>query len=400
MDMRLTKVLCGALIGLCACSGSEDFEQGEGTLRVRLQVDPQVTIALKSTDVASYSLEVLQEGTVVKKVSPIGDNVEPISLKSGKYTVRAYSQDFTVPAFDTPVYEGSTSVTIVTGSEATAVITCTQSNAGVQIGFTEAFQTNHESYFVTVSQIAGALTFTAEDVAAGRIGYFLPGNAVITVAADGVEYEQEIDLEACKLYNVQIDDAPPVVSGDLNVNISVDVDVPKEDVSVIFPSGVVDYLETMGDVVVSSQIVAGGYTGWINKNVVYEGSNVYIAAESNFSDSYAGASGGNYLLLRQTGAWFSVTGINTSTAASDMVLAFGCRAESSCDLNTNLTVSVSQDGLSFTPLLADDQQQINTKWKSVSYVEGIPRAKSLVIRIESKTSVRCMIDDLSLKTLQ
>ena len=131
MDMRLTKVLCGALIGLCACSGSEDFEQGEGTLRVRLQVDPQVTIALKSTDVASYSLEVLQEGTVVKKVSPIGDNVEPISLKSGKYTVRAYSQDFTVPAFDTPVYEGSTSVTIVTGSEATAVITCTQSNAGV-----------------------------------------------------------------------------------------------------------------------------------------------------------------------------------------------------------------------------------------------------------------------------
>ena len=58
--MRLTKVLCGALIGLCACSGSEDFEQGEGTLRVRLQVDPQVTIALKSTDVASYSLEVLQ----------------------------------------------------------------------------------------------------------------------------------------------------------------------------------------------------------------------------------------------------------------------------------------------------------------------------------------------------
>lgn len=399
MDMRLTKVLCGALIGLCACSGSEDFEQGEGTLRVRLQVDPQVTIALKSADVASYSLEVLQEGTVVKKVSPIGDNVEPISLKSGKYTVRAYSQDFTVPAFDTPVYEGSTSVTIVTGSEATAVITCTQSNAGVQIGFTEAFQTNHESYFVTVSQIEGALTFTAEDVAAGRIGYFLPGNAVITVAADGVEYEQEIDLEACKLYNVQIDDAPPVVSGDLNVNISVDVDVPKEDVSVIFPSGVVDYLETMGDVVVSSQIVAGGYTGWINKNVVYDGSNVYIAAESNFSDSYAGASGGNYLLLRQTGAWFSVTGINTSTAASDMVLAFGCRAESSCDLNTNLTVSVSQDGLSFTPLLADDQQ-INTKWKSVSYVEGIPRTKSLMIRIESKTSVRCMIDDLSLKTLQ
>ena len=396
--MRIKNILYAALIGLCGCSSTEVIEKGEGTLRVKLQLDPQVVIAVKSADVATFSLEISQDGQVVKKVSPVGAEVEPISLTSGSYSVRAYSQDFTVPAFDTPVYEGSTSATIASGNETAVAITCKQSNAGIQIEFTDTFLTNHTNYFVTVSQIAGALTFSSEDVIAGRVGYFLPGTATITVTADGVEYEQEIDLESCRLYNVTIDDAAPVVSGDLNVGITVDTDVVTEDVAVVFPSGVVDYSETMGGIAVSSQVVVAGYTGWANKKVTYDGIDVYVAAESNFSDTYSGASGGNYLLLRQSGAWFSVSGINTSAAASDMVLSFGCRAESSCDLNTSLVVSVSQDGVDFTQITAEEQQ-INARWKAISYTENIPRAENLTIRIESKTSVRCMIDDLSLKTL-
>lgn len=396
--MRIKNILYAALIGLCGCSSTEVIEKGEGTLRVKLQLDPQVVIAVKSADVATFSLEISQDGQVVKKVSPVGAEVEPISLTSGSYSVRAYSQDFTVPAFDTPVYEGSTSATITSGNETAVAITCKQSNAGIQIEFTDTFLTNHTNYFVTVSQIAGALTFSSEDVIAGRVGYFLPGTATITVTADGVEYEQEIDLESCRLYNVTIDDAAPVVSGDLNVDITVDTNVVTEDVAVVFPSGVVDYSETMGGIAVSSQVVVAGYTGWANKKVTYDGLNVYVAAESNFSDTYSGASGGNYLLLRQSGAWFSVSGINTSAAASDMVLSFGCRAESSCDLNTSLVVSVSQDGVDFTQITAEEQQ-INARWKAISYTENIPRAENLTIRIESKTSARCMIDDLSLKTL-
>ncbi len=396
--MRIKNILYAALIGLCGCSSTEVIEEGEGTLRVKLQLDPQVVIAVKSADVATFSLEISQDGQVVKKVSPVGAEVEPISLTSGSYSVRAYSQDFTVPAFDTPVYEGSTSATIASGNETAVAITCKQSNAGIQIEFTDTFLTNHTTYFVTVSQIAGALTFSSEDVIAGRVGYFLPGTATITVTADGVEYEQEIDLESCRLYNVTIDDAAPVVSGDLNVDITVDTNVVTEDVAVVFPSGVVDYSETMGGIAVSSQVVVAGYTGWANKKVTYDGLNVYVAAESNFSDTYSGASGGNYLLLRQSGAWFSVSGINTSAAASDMVLSFGCRAESSCDLNTSLVVSVSQDGVDFTQITAEEQK-INARWKAISYTENISRAENLTIRIESKTSVRCMIDDLSLKTL-
>ncbi|HJB84183.1 MAG TPA: DUF4493 domain-containing protein [Candidatus Alistipes merdigallinarum] len=397
--MIVKNIVCGVLmVVLCACSDVEHLEIGEGTLRVHVQVDPQVFIAVKSTDIASYSLEVSQEGTVVKKVSPIGDNMDPISLKAGSYVVRAYSQDFTAPAFDTPVYEGSVPVTIATGNETAVAITCAQSNAGVQIQFTDTFLANHESYFVTVSQIEGTLTFTVDDVVSGRIGYFLPGEAVITVTADGVEYEEEVELEACRVYNVSVDDAPPVVSGDLKADITIDTDVLTEEVAVIFPSGVVDYSETMGGIMVSSQTVVAGYTGWANKQVVYSGLNSYIAAESNFSDTYSGASGGNYLLFRQAESWFSVSGINTSTAATDMILTFGCCAESVCDLNTSLMVSVSQNGTDFTQLLTTDQQ-INSRWKSVSFSEGIPRAENLTIRIENRTSIRCMIDDLSLKTL-
>lgn len=397
--MELKKVLCGTLVALYACSSIENSEVDEGTLRVRLQVDSHVVIAVKSTDVSSYSLEVSQQdGTVVKMISPIGDHEGPISLGAGSYTVRAYSQDFVVPEFDMPVYGGSALVDIMPGRETPVSITCKQTNAGVQIDFTEAFQQNHENYFVTVSQIEGDLTYTADDVAWGRIGYFMPGEAVITVTADGVEYEQKIDLEACKIYDVEIDDALSVIPGDLNVDITVDMNVQREDVSVEFPSGVVDYNETMGESMVSSQTVVSGYTDWSNKRVIYDGLDAYVAAESNFSDNYSGASGGNYILLRQMGSWFSVSGINTSAAASDLELSFGCRAESVCDLNTSLMVSVSQNGTDFTQLLTTDQQ-INSRWKSVSFSEGIPRAENLTIRIENRTSIRCMIDDLSLKTL-
>lgn len=65
--MRIKNILYAALIGLCGCSSTEVIEKGEGTLRVKLQLDPQVVIAVKSADVATFSLEISQDGQVVKK---------------------------------------------------------------------------------------------------------------------------------------------------------------------------------------------------------------------------------------------------------------------------------------------------------------------------------------------
>ena len=74
-----------------------------------------------------------------------------------------------------------------------------------------------------------------------------------------MEYEQELTLDAQTVYNVSVDDAPQSVSGNLKLDITVSTDVSEQDVAVVFPSGVVDYTETMGGVPVSVEQNVSGY---------------------------------------------------------------------------------------------------------------------------------------------
>ena len=72
------------------------------------------------------------------------------------------------------------------------------------------------------------------------------------MTAGEAQYEQELTLEARKLYLIEIDDTPEPTSGRLSVSITVSTDVTEEQVQILFPSGRIDYLETMGAATVST----------------------------------------------------------------------------------------------------------------------------------------------------
>lgn len=392
------------LMGLESCAKrSETLVSGKGFLCVELDVNPSVVIYSKADeiDVSTFSLEIAQRetGLVIKTISPIGNSQGPIELASGSYTVKAYSKKFLVPAFDMPVYGGATPALIAVGNETHIGVQCTQTNAGVRISYTDAFKANHTTYTTTVRQTQGALTFTSTDAAAGRIGYFLTDRVTILVTADGQVYEQEIVLEPQKLYNIKVDDAPQPVAGELNFQVTVSTQVIEEDVEVVFPSGVVDYTEMVGSLPVASAVSVNSYTQWSNKKVTYAGQSVTVLAE-NPSD-YIGASGGNYLIFNSAGSsFFTISGLNTASAARDMILSFG-----SCCLVQNyaidkLSVSVSADGgTTFTPLsIAEDARPLNKRWARISITEGIPKVKNLFIRFDC-SATGYMVDDISLKTL-
>ena len=151
-------------MGWGSCAKNDPGNVGNGSLVVRLDVDPTVRVvtasATKSADAATFTLEILQNETVIKKLSPIGVDPGPIELPSGVYTVRTYSQSFTAPAFDTPVYGGSAGVSIAVDNETPVSIGCKQTNAGVRVSYSEAFRANHSTRSTTIRQIQGALTFT------------------------------------------------------------------------------------------------------------------------------------------------------------------------------------------------------------------------------------------------
>ena len=131
-------------MGWGSCAKNDPGNVGNGSLVVRLDVDPTVRVvtasATKSADAATFTLEILQNETVIKKLSPIGVDPGPIELPSGVYTVRTYSQSFTAPAFDTPVYGGSAGVSIAVDNETPVSIGCKQTNAGVRVSYSEAFR--------------------------------------------------------------------------------------------------------------------------------------------------------------------------------------------------------------------------------------------------------------------
>ncbi|MDD3107864.1 MAG: DUF4493 domain-containing protein [Alistipes sp.] len=393
-----------AMLCLVSCAKqNDDATLGSGFLRLNLECNPSVRINTesKSSDASTFTVDILRQDNqlLVQRVSPVGATPDPIELSAGSYIVQAYSETFSAPAFDTPVYGGTTPATIATEQETGVRIACVQTNAAVQIQYSDAFLSNHTDYTVTIRQVQGSLLFTAADIAAGRIGYFFPDEATILVQADGVEYEQNLTLESTKQYNIAIDDAPTPVSGSLSFEITVSTTLGQESVSILLPTGVVDYGENIGSLAVSTATLVSSYTKWSNKKVTYTGGGASIAAtDENCSKDYTGASGGNYLWLKTSSSYCVISGLNTATAATALTLSFGCRSLSANFDAAKLTVSVSTDGVTFTPLTASTPHAANQKWGVITFTEGIPKSKTLTLRIDC-SGTNYLIDDLSLKTI-
>lgn len=394
--MKNTGILFLLLATATGCSKYAS-DIGRGYLHINLNVNPFVTITTtKGSDPATFTLDIYRDAALVKTISPAGASVEPVELAAGGYTAKAYSETFTAPAFDTPVYGGESAATVTAGERTSVSIACSQTNAGVRISYTDAFRANHSTYSASVRQIQGELAFTGSD--AERTGYFLADEATVTVTADEVGFEYPLTLEPRKIYHVTVDDAPKPTTGELSVRITVSTDVTEEQVSVVFPSGQVGYYEDIGAAAVGSNTLVSAFKGWSDKTVSYSGSGFSVSASSP-SDTYAGASGGNCLTATGAGASFTVSGLNTAMAATPLTLSFGsCITTKNYDTG-DLTVSASIDnGLTFSPLpMPDNAHPANRKWALVTIGEGIPKARALTLRFECKAS-GYMIDDISLKT--
>jgi len=393
--MKHTGIYLLSLILAAGCS-SVASDEPDGYLRIELNVDSEVgEISSKGSDPASFTLEILRDGRVVKTVSPVGSALAPIPLEAGAYTLSAYSEPFAAPAFDRPVYGGSASATVSSGAETHASVACAQTNAGVRIDYTDNFKANRTGYSTTVRQIQGALAFTGAD--AGRTGYFFADDATFVVTADDLNYEYVMRLEAQKIYHVTIDDAYRPTGG-LAVSITVTTETTEEAVGIVIPSGEVDYNEAVGTVPVAVNTLAGNYDGWSVPEATYSGSGVWVSTLSP-SDTYAGASGGNHLLFKNAGAWLSIAGLDTSLAPAGLTLSFGCcTPDQNFDVQ-KLGIGVSRDGgTTFEPLVIPaDARASNKKWGRIEIAEGIPKVENLVIRFESQAA-ECLLDDIVLKT--
>ena len=190
-----------AVLSALSCTRKETgwlLSRGEGLLTLEFGFDPSLTVSTRAGEDdgdMTFKVEVIdfQSGVIVKTVEDHHTLQDaPISLREGRYIVRASNGTDVDAAFGAPYYEGRDTVEIVEGTGTSSVITCALANVRVTVSFSDAVRDNFSKYPVTVTNElpGGSLTYAGETAASA--GYFkATGTLVWSITLtnnDGVEY--------------------------------------------------------------------------------------------------------------------------------------------------------------------------------------------------------------------
>lgn len=413
-----TPIVASLLLLFTGCSKDRNPSGGTGTLNIQLEMDDHIdlitrTATTKATpDLTTFTLEVVQGEEIVEKLPTIGSNTSPsLTLAEGDYTVKVYSQPFTAPGFDLPVYGASQDFSILAGETKAVALECVQTNAGVVINYSDEFQSQYSTYSTRITCASGSLDFSGSN--ASRTGYFPAGYVTLTITADGQEYEQEILLKGQRLYNITIKADPlPVTTGDANISISVSTAVTNEDMEITFPTtsggdpeepetGTKQTLfsENLGDTPVSSAKLVLTYSDWQNQpesGFSFSGSGKIEALSEYASSGYSNASGGNYLLL-SNGNKFNIEGLNT-TGYTSLTFTFGLYCMTGSFDPSQLTLYVAEAGSAEDGTPLSYSYQSGSDWMLCTVSSSIPTSDNLRLRLISNGSFR--IDDLTLSGIK
>lgn len=153
-------LLCALFLVTCQ-SGDDLTTKSTGYLSLKIAANNSTTT--KAADEEPYNpkqlaVQILNESGIV--VEETDDYTEwenkKFELPVGKYTVKAASNGFDglSAAWDKPYYAGSSDVTVVSGLDVTANVTCTLANVLVTVNFDTKFKEGFKSATIVVADSA------------------------------------------------------------------------------------------------------------------------------------------------------------------------------------------------------------------------------------------------------
>lgn len=206
--MKIKLLLVIGIIALWGCSKEEvKLAQKNGFVTLSAQVDARVRLKAALV-VDNYDVSITSKADAKfsygKKVSTIGAN--PIELAVGEYTIKVNSPSVALPDFSVPLYGASQDFAITAGATTNLSLVCKQTNAGVKVGYSDAFKKyctdKSLSYSTSIEQAGSSLTYATSET---RVGYFNPGNVNVTVAVGDKSFSSTLTLAAQDLVNLTID---------------------------------------------------------------------------------------------------------------------------------------------------------------------------------------------------
>lgn len=210
----------------------EDWESNVGYLRIEVGTNAYVdTKAIpENYNPQQIAVQIVDsKGEVVEST----DDWETLKgtqlrLAPGQYTVNASSNGFdgSESGFDVPYYAGSQQITVETGKEVTANITCTLANVKVTVNYDKSFQKFASATTIVSSALEGVAALDFVMGSELKPGYFPVGNLTVTVNVTNQAGEQHsqstsiADVKARKHYilNFKVADAGSIDKPTITIN--------------------------------------------------------------------------------------------------------------------------------------------------------------------------------------
>lgn len=204
--MKINKLLTGlitvaglSLAGITqSCVSDQPFfdGEGEGTLRMQLVVNSDVTRAQVSSQELSDSCVIYISGAngLLYSYKGIDNLPESLKLRSGNYVAEAWTGDSVTASFDKKFYRGYKRFDITQDNNTSVVLTCKIANVVVSIDHNSVDSELMKDWKITVSNSRGQLVFDASNMEDAK-GYFMMPNADIAKDSEGNYIKEDGDEE-------------------------------------------------------------------------------------------------------------------------------------------------------------------------------------------------------------
>ena len=180
--LRLAAALTCSTLAALACEGTLGSPGEDGEIEIAFSEEALQTRAdISPSDTNSFILKVTDSDGKSIYDGKYGDSPASIFVSPGKYTVKAYSQEFKVPAFSAPQYGDTQQVTVKSGEKASVKLVVRQINSGVKLNISSAFLKAYPNGSLHLKSDDGKLLYSYSEK---RIAYFNPGN-VSLMLSDG-----------------------------------------------------------------------------------------------------------------------------------------------------------------------------------------------------------------------
>lgn len=219
------------VIGVTSCQ-QDDLDSNTGYLRIDVETNTYVNTKIaEDYNPKQIALQIVNSKGEVVESTDDWETLEgkQFRLPAGIYTVKASSNGFdgSESGFEIPYYAGSEQVTVETGKEVTANITCTLANVKVTVNYDKSFIDAFQSATATVtSALEGVnpLSFNMGDDL--KPAYFPVADLTATISVinhAGQSFSQDTPIKGVKARKHYILNFKVAETGNIGgVNVSVD----------------------------------------------------------------------------------------------------------------------------------------------------------------------------------